>query len=118
MKTAIVLPTYNESQNIEGMIAALLDLEIGHIHVLIVDDNSPDGTGEIADQLAEQFPEQVEVMHRIGERGLGSAYIAGFKHVLETDADAVVQMDSDFSHSPRYLPEMLTSLREIDVVVG
>ncbi|HJO90431.1 MAG TPA: polyprenol monophosphomannose synthase [Anaerolineales bacterium] len=118
MKTAIVLPTYNESQNIEVMITALLALEIGHINVLVVDDNSPDGTGQIADQLAEQFPEQVEVMHRIGERGLGSAYVAGFKHVLQIDVDAVVQMDSDFSHSPRYLPEMLTSLKENDVVVG
>lgn len=118
MKTAIVLPTYNESQNIESMIAALLALEIGQINILVVDDNSPDGTGQIADKLAESFPEQVEVLHRIGERGLGSAYIAGFNHVLDTETDAVVQMDSDFSHSPRYLPEMLAKLGEHDVVVG
>ncbi len=118
MKTAIVLPTYNESQNIESMIAALLALEIDQINILIVDDNSPDGTGQIADKLAESYPEQVEVLHRIGERGLGSAYIAGFNHVLDAETEAVVQMDADFSHSPRYLPEMLARLGEHDVVIG
>lgn len=118
MRTAVVLPTYNESQNIESMIAALLALEIGQINIIVVDDNSPDGTGQIADKLAESFPRQVEVLHRIGERGLGSAYVTGFNHVLETEVDAVVQMDSDFSHSPRYLPDMISRLAESDVVVG
>ena len=118
MNIAVVLPTYNESENIEKMVMALLSLNIPQIKLLIVDDNSPDGTGQIADELAKEYPQQIEVMHRIGERGLGSAYIAGFNHILQTDVEAIVQMDCDFSHSPRYLPKMLDLLSSNDVVVG
>jgi dolichol-phosphate mannosyltransferase len=89
------------------------------IHVLVVDDSSPDGTGELAEQLAERWPGQVHVLHRGGKLGLGSAYLAGFRLALERGADAVIEMDADFSHSPEYLPQMLALLQEgRDVVVG
>ena len=117
MKTFIILPTYNEAQNIEPMITQLLALPI-HAHILVIDDHSSDGTGAIADQLCAQNPERVSVMHRPGKLGLGTAYITGFKWALERGADCIIQMDADFSHSPHYLPDFVSKINEYDVIVG
>ena len=118
MKTFIVLPTYNEAQNIAPMIDQLLALNISDTTILIIDDHSQDNTGQIADQLRDQHPDRIFVMHRPGKLGLGTAYITGFKWALEHGADCVIQMDADFSHSPSYLPNFVAKLNEYDVVVG
>ncbi len=118
MKTIVVIPTYNEADNVEDMTRALWALEIEGLSVLIVDDNSPDGTGEIADRLHAERPDGIEVLHRPGKEGLGMAYKAGFEHALKAGADVIVQMDADFSHSPGYIPQMLDLLADYDVVVG
>jgi len=118
MKPIIVIPTYNESANIAPMTEALLDLAIPALEVLIVDDESPDGTGRIADELTAQHPGRMHVLHRTGQRGLGLAYIEGFHWALERDADFILQMDCDFSHSPKYIPQFLEHIRDYDVVVG
>ena len=119
MNIAVVLPTYNEADNIVAMTNALLALPLD-LSVIIVDDNSPDGTGVLADQLVEAHPAQIEVLHRAQKNGLGCAYKAGFARALAMNVDAIVQMDCDFSHSPEYLPIMAETLREphVDVVVG
>ena len=123
MKLFIVIPTYNEADNIEAITAELLALPAIDCerHILIVDDDSPDGTGDIADSLAERNPGKVSVLHRYDDHGLGRAYLAGFRKALEMGADVIVQMDADFSHSPLYIPVFLDILRthpEVDVVVG
>lgn len=119
MHTVIVLPTYNEAENIEPMVTALMALPVADLAVLVVDDSSPDGTGDLADQLAETYTGRVFVMHRKDKKGLGQAYIAGFQHAMAAlGADVIIQMDCDFSHSPEYIPEMLEKLAEADVVVG
>jgi len=118
VKTYVVIPTYNEAGNIGPMAEALFDLGIDGLEVLIVDDGSPDGTGQIADQIAARHPDQFHVMHRQGARGLGLAYIAGFRWALDHGADYVIQMDCDFSHSPFYIPQFLEHIQEYDVVVG
>jgi len=100
------------------MAEALLSLGISALDILIVDDESPDGTGLVADELATQYPGRLHVYHRAGPRGLGWAYIDGFRWALEHGADLVVQMDCDFSHSPRYIPQFLEYIRDHDVVVG
>lgn len=117
MRITVVLPTYNEADNLEAMVNALLALPIT-MSVLIVDDNSPDGTGAIADRLTHEHPARIEVIHRPGKEGLGRAYKTGFRHALAAGAEAIVQMDCDFSHSPTYLPPMVALLGEFDVVVG
>ncbi|MBN1486057.1 MAG: polyprenol monophosphomannose synthase [Anaerolineae bacterium] len=114
----IVIPTYNEAGNVEPMTKALLELNIPNSHLLFVDDNSPDGTGEIADELVHQYHDRVAVLHRQGEKGLGRAYVAGFKDVLERGATAVVQMDCDFSHRPQDVPQLLAELPGADLVIG
>lgn len=118
MKITLVLPTYNEAENLPKIVEAILANKIPDFKILIVDDYSPDGTGEIADGLAQKYPDQVEVMHRRGTPGLGQAYIAGFKQVLKGDAEIIGQMDSDFSHPPEKLPEMLAKLEEADLALG
>ena len=118
MKTAVVIPTYNEAENVRPMVEALLALDILALDVLIVDDESPDGTGQIADELAVQHPGRVHVLHRTGPRGLGLAYVDGFRWALGQGAEAVVQMDCDFSHSPEYIPQFLEHIQDYDVVVG
>ncbi len=118
MKTTVVLPTYNEAQNIEALTAALLELPLDDLVIIIVDDDSPDGTGHLADELAAGQPERVQVLHRVDRRGLGSAYVEGFNRALQTGAQVVIQMDADFSHAPRYIPEMLATLNDCDVVIG
>jgi len=118
MSVTIVIPTYNEANNLPNMTAELLALNIEKLHILIVDDDSPDGTGQVADELARQYPTQFSVIHRKGKLGLGTAYITGFNWALEHGADFIVQMDADFSHSPSYIPIMLEKIRDYDVVVG
>lgn len=113
-----MIPTYNEAENIRPMSEALLALGIPALRVLFVDDESPDGTGQIADELAAQYPGRVHVLHRTGPRGLGHAYIHGFRWALDQGADHVIQMDCDFSHSPSYIPQFLESIRDYDVVIG
>jgi dolichol-phosphate mannosyltransferase len=100
------------------MAQALFDLGLPDLDVLIVDDESPDGTGRIADELAAQHPDRLHVCHRAGPRGLGRAYLDGFRWALEHGADSIVQMDCDFSHSPRYIPQFLVHVQDYDVVVG
>jgi len=105
----VILPTYNERQNLEPLVEAVQSSLTGsacEYRILVVDDNSPDGTGEIADRLAAS-DERVHVLHRPGKSGLGRAYLAGFEYALARDAALVVEMDADFSHDPAYLPEMI-----------
>jgi len=116
MFPVIVIPTYNESENLERLVRQILGMDCG-VSLLVIDDNSPDGTGEIADRLAEEF-EEVHVEHREGKQGLGTAYRHGFKVALEMDADCVFEMDADFSHDPRYIPQFLSAISEHDVVIG
>jgi len=118
MRLTVVIPTYNEADNIAAMTDALLDLGLADLDILFVDDESPDGTGRIADELTVQCRGRVNVLHRKDQRGLGRAYIDGFNWALDHGADYVVQMDCDFSHSPRYIPEFLKYIEEYDVVVG
>jgi dolichol-phosphate mannosyltransferase len=118
MNPLIVIPTYNEVQNVEGITTALLALGIPGLSVLIVDDQSPDGTGELAERLAQHVPGRIRVLHRNGQRGLGRAYVDGFQWALEQGADPIIQMDADFSHSPNYIPAILEETNSHDVVVG
>lgn len=117
-KTAIIIPTYNEANNLPAMVDALLALGIANLEILVVDDNSPDGTGQLADELALSFPGVLHVLHRPGKQGLGTAYIQGFNWALARQSDFIIQMDADFSHSPQYIPQMLAAVQDCDVVVG
>jgi dolichol-phosphate mannosyltransferase len=117
-KVMVVIPTYNEADNLPNMVAELLILAVPGLRILIVDDDSPDGTGKVADEIVERHPEQIQVIHREGKLGLGTAYITGFELALKQGADYVVQMDADFSHSPSYIPQFLNVIEEYDVVVG
>jgi dolichol-phosphate mannosyltransferase len=113
----LILPTYDEAENIESFVAAVREKLAPSAQVLIVDDNSPDGTGEIADRLAERY-DNVSVLHRPSKEGLGPAYIAGFRHALAAGAGLVLEMDSDFSHDPAYLPRLLEAAKRADLVIG
>jgi dolichol-phosphate mannosyltransferase len=116
----LILPTYNEAENVDAVVRAALDqlASTGRDHtILVVDDNSPDGTGDIADRLA-AADASVHVLHRSQKAGLGAAYIAGFRWALAEGYDAVVEMDADGSHAPEELPRLLTALREADLVIG
>jgi len=119
-KVMVILPTYNERENIAELVDALFGLDIRNFHLLIVDDNSPDGTGEIAEQIAQsqRYRGKVKVLHRPQKQGLGPAYIAGYKRALELEAQLIIQMDADFSHQPKYIPQLLEQARRNDVVVG
>lgn len=117
MKIAVVIPTYNERENLPKITAQLMALPLD-LRLLVIEDNSPDGTGQVADELTKQYPGRVSVMHRTGKLGLGTAYISGFKQMLATDADAIGQMDADFSHPPEKLLEMLSALQDVDIAAG
>lgn len=118
-KLTIVLPTYNESTNLPLMIEALFALDIADLNLLIVDDNSPDGTGKIADDLSAQYEGRIQVLHRTEKAGLGPAYVAGFKEAIKQGADYILQMDADFSHQPKYIPQMIDTLEQgSDMVLG
>jgi dolichol-phosphate mannosyltransferase len=119
MKPIVVVPTYNEIENLEKIVGLILE-QPGGFHILIVDDNSPDGTGRLADDLSSRHPGEVHVLHRPGKEGLGRAYVAGFGQVLKQmpEYDAIIQMDADLSHDPTYLPEFLKMLEKFDCVLG
>jgi len=116
MTLVVVMPTYNERPNIERVAAGVLRHPFAKL--LVVDDASPDGTGEIADRLAAESGGRLEVMHRKGPRGLGLAYVDGLRHALTMGTDAVGQMDADLSHDPKYLPDFVAALDQHDLVVG
>jgi len=127
LRLTVVIPTYNEADNLPGMAAALLALPIPALQLLVVDDNSPDGTGQVAATLASHYAQitastrpRLSVIHRSGKGGLGTAYIAGIQRALADGADYVVQMDADFSHSPAYIIQMLGVMlaTHADVVIG
>lgn len=114
----VVIPTYNEAANIGLLIGELFALPIPRLQVVVVDDNSPDGTAEVAASTKVAYPGRVHIIQRQGKQGLGTAYLAGFRYALDHGADYVVQMDADFSHLPRYIPEFLQHVPHYDVVVG
>ncbi len=116
MKPVVIVPTYNERDNIDILIEELLALPV-NLSVINVDDGSPDGTGEASEAWAAKTS-RVQVIHRAGKLGLGTAYIAGFKHALAQDFDRIMTMDADFSHHPRYIPALLELSRERDMVIG
>jgi dolichol-phosphate mannosyltransferase len=118
MNITIILPTYNEADNVPRLVQAILSLPRSDINLLFIDDNSPDGTGQILDDLVKQHPDRIQVIHREGKLGLGSAYILGFRSLFDTDTEAIGMMDSDFSHAPEKLPEMIDRLEEADLVMG
>ena len=113
-KAVVCLPTYNERENLEPMLRALADK---HVHVLVIDDNSPDGTGEIADRLAAEL-DFVSVLHRERKEGLGPAYLAGFRRALSDGADLILEMDCDFSHNPNDVPRLIAAAADADLVLG
>lgn len=117
MTTTVVIPTYNERENLSDLVAEILQLDI-QAHVIVVDDNSPDGTGQLADELAAQNS-RVRVVHRPGKLGLGTAYIAGFEQALaEEVVDRVVTMDADFSHNPSYIPALVSLTEQYHLSIG
>jgi dolichol-phosphate mannosyltransferase len=118
LKLVVIIPTYNEAENLQAMVSALFALPLPELNLLIVDDNSPDGTGSLADQISQSNP-HVEVMHRIGKLGLGSAYIQGFQAAIAGGAELIAQMDCDFSHNPQKLVELVQiAATEADLAIG
>jgi dolichol-phosphate mannosyltransferase len=118
MSAIVVVPTYNERENIGRLVEVIRQLP-GQVHILIVDDNSPDGTGKLADDLSKEHPGQVHVYHRERKEGLGRAYVAAFQYVLKNFSyDFILQMDCDFSHDPSYIPEFLKTAANADLVIG
>lgn len=116
MKTLIIIPTYNELENLRPLLENIFTYA-PQTDILIVDDNSPDGTGELAEQIGAE-DSRVHVLHRAGKLGLGTAYIAGFKYAIEHKYDAAFEMDADFSHDPRFLPDFLKAIEHADLVIG
>ena len=118
MNSTIILPTYNERENLAGIIKEIFKVGIENLKIIVVDDNSPDGTGQLADELAKRYP-KVSVLHRTLKEGLGKAYIAGFQQALsDSDCGFIFEMDADFSHQPKYLPHFLDRIQEADLVLG
>ncbi|MFC7241128.1 polyprenol monophosphomannose synthase [Catellatospora aurea] len=116
-KITVVVPTYNERDNLPKLVDLLAALPVANLHVLVVDDNSPDGTGEVADKLAVDGPAPVTVLHRTAKDGLGRAYVAGMTQALDEGADIVIQMDADLSHPTTAIPAMLQTLADTDAAV-
>ncbi|HWD80396.1 MAG TPA: polyprenol monophosphomannose synthase [Kribbella sp.] len=119
-KIVVVVPTYNERENLPVLAGLLSDLNLPGLELLVVDDNSPDGTGDVADELAKESPDKVGVLHRTVKDGLGRAYVAGITRALDEGADIVIQMDADLSHPASVIPTMVDILRTTDagVVIG
>ena len=118
MKITLIVPTYNEAENLPKLLQALFALPLKDLNVLVIDDNSQDGTGEIADKLKSTYKGKLDVMHRPGKLGLGSAYIQGFQRLLAGDSDAIGQMDADFSHDPAKVVELSKALENCDMALG
>ena len=116
MEIQVVIPTYNERGNLPGLIRAILARD-GY-RLTVVDDGSPDGTGEMAEELAREFPGRIDVVHRTGPRGLGRSYVEGLQRALAGSADLICQMDADWSHDPQYLPDLAAAATSYDVVIG
>lgn len=116
MPPAVIIPTYNESDNIENLVSQILALPLG-AHVIVVDDNSPDGTGALVDAIAAREP-RVHAVHRPAKLGLGTAHIAGMRRAFALNLEPLVTMDADFSHHPRYIPDLLAGLHTFDVMIG
>ena len=116
MKTLIIIPTYNEIENIEKMIRQIFQVQ-PDVHILIVDDNSPDGTGDVVDKISAENP-AVHLIRRAGKMGLGTAYVAGFRYALQNGYEFIFEMDADFSHDPKEIPNLLTAIGECDLVIG
>lgn len=119
MPTFVIVPTYNEADNLPNLLRDILALPVT-VTVINVDDGSPDGTGDIAETWAAQHPGRIVPVHRSGKLGLGTAYIAGFRRAFELGADRVISMDADFSHNPRYIPDMIAKMdsTKADLVIG
>ena len=118
MKTWIVVPTYNETENLPKLVDALFALPIDDLTLLVVDDNSPDGTGQLAEALGKEHSGRVRCLHRPGKMGLGTAYLEGFQVALQQGAEAICQMDADFSHPPDKVVELLETLKDCDLAIG
>ncbi len=118
MQLTVIIPTYNEAENLPKLVSALFALPLANLKILVVDDNSPDGTGALADELAVRHPGRISVIHRAGKLGLRTAYLEGFAKALADGAEVVGQMDADFSHDPGRLPAMLAALENADYVLG
>jgi dolichol-phosphate mannosyltransferase len=117
MKALVIIPTYNEMENLPRIVPDVLSRD-ARLHVLVVDDNSPDGTGQLADKMASESSGRIFVLHRERKAGLGQAYLAGFRWALERDFDLMFEMDADFSHDPKYLPDFLKAIENADLVIG
>jgi dolichol-phosphate mannosyltransferase len=118
LEITVVIPTFNEAENLPKLFSALFSLPLDGLKLLVVDDDSPDGTGQIADGLAAQYPGRVSVVHRIGKMGLRTAYLDGFKKAIADGAQLIGQMDADFSHDPQRLVDMVAALEIADVALG
>ncbi len=118
MNIKVVVPTYNEAENLPKLASALFYLPLSGLSLLVVDDSSPDGTGQVADNLVRKYPGRVSVLHRLGKRGFATAYLDGFARVLEEGAEVIVQMDADFSHNPERIIDLVEALQEGDMAVG
>ncbi len=117
MKTYVIIPTFNEVENIEKLIREILDLRINGLSTVVIDDNSPDGTGELVNKLSKYDP-RIKTIIRIGKRGRGRAGITGLRYALSQGADYIIEMDADFSHSPEYIPQFLSEIGNYDLIVG
>ncbi len=115
-RALVIVPTYNEAENIQALIPLILKQD-PRIEILVVDDNSPDGTGPVVDQISAN-DSRVNILHREAKLGLGTAYIAGFRWALERDYEFIFEMDADFSHDPKHLPEFLEAIKDVDLVLG
>ena len=118
MQLTVIIPTYNEAENLPKLVSVLFALPVQGLKILVVDDNSPDGTGELAEELVRASAGRMAVLHRAGKLGLGSAYIQGFRSALEAGAEAIGQMDADFSHPPEKIPVILEALNTCDIAIG
>lgn len=114
----VIIPTFNEAQNLPRLADVLFSLPLKNLHILVIDDASSDGTGEIAEDIKKSSGGRLDVVHRSGKLGLGSAYITGFKHLLQGKSQVIGQMDADFSHQPEKVPELLAALQNCDVAIG
>jgi dolichol-phosphate mannosyltransferase len=117
MRSIVIVPTYNERANLQELVDKIRQYA-PDLHVLIVDDNSPDGTGTLADELHQKHPDRISVLHREKKEGLGKAYVDGFRQVLKQDYECILQMDADLSHDPAHLPRFLEQIQNHDLVVG
>jgi dolichol-phosphate mannosyltransferase len=118
MSTLVIIPTYNEMENLPRLVDCLFALPINDLQVLVVDDDSPDSTGKWVDAAAKEHPGKISALHRSGKQGLGTAYVAGFKKALELGVDYAVQMDADFSHPPEKLVDFMQAIQNADLVIG